>query len=260
MDLNLRGKTVLVTGASKGIGRGCAELFAAEGANVHLAARSHDLLEAASREIRSSHQVDAQIHPLDLSKRGAAEELAERCADADILVNNAGAIPGGDIELVDETRWRDAWDLKVFGYINTTRQFYRRMRERGHGVIVNVIGLAGEKFDAGYIAGTTGNASLMAFTRGIGSTSIDNGVRILGVNPGAVATDRIRTLLTTRAESELGDDSRWQEFFSKLPLGRAASVEEVANVVVFLASERASYLSGIVVTIDGGQAARGGSF
>ena len=139
--------------------------------------------------------------------------------------------------LVDETRWREAWDLKVFGYINTTRQFYRRMRERGHGVIVNVIGLAGEKFDAGYIAGTTGNASLMAFTRGIGSTSIDHGVRILGVNPGAVETDRIRTLLTTRAESELGDGSRWQELFSKLPLGRAASVEEVANVVVFLASE-----------------------
>ena len=260
MDLNLRGKTVLITGASKGIGRGCADLFAAEGANVHLAARSRDLLETASREIRSSHQVDAQFHPVDLSARGAAEELAERCADVDILVNNAGAIPAGDIDLVDETRWREAWDLKVFGYINTTRQFYRRMRERGQGVIVNVIGLAGEKFDSGYIAGTTGNASLMAFTRGIGSTSIDHGVRILGVNPGAVATDRIRTLLTTRSESELGDGSRWHEFFSKLPLGRAASVAEVANVVVFLASERASYLSGIVVTVDGGQAARGGSF
>ena len=108
MDLNLSGKSVLVTGASKGIGRGCAELFAAEGANVHLAARSGDLLEAASRAIRSSHQVDAQIHPLDLSRRGAAEELAERCGDVDILVNNAGAIPGGDIDLVDETRWREA--------------------------------------------------------------------------------------------------------------------------------------------------------
>ena len=123
MDLNLRGRSVLITGASKGIGRGCAELFAAEGANVHLTARSRDLLEAASGEIRSSHQVDARIHPLDLSKRGAAEELAERCGDVDILVNNAGAIPGGDIELVDEARWREAWDLKVFGYINTTRQF-----------------------------------------------------------------------------------------------------------------------------------------
>ena len=131
---------------------------------MHLTARSGDLLEGASREIRSSHQVDAQAHPLDLSRRGAAEELAERCGDVDILVNNAGAIPGGDIDLVDEGRWREAWDLKVFGYINTTRQFYRRMRERGHGVIVNVIGLAGEKFDSGYIAGTTGNASLMAFT------------------------------------------------------------------------------------------------
>ena len=110
------------------------------------------------------------------------------------------------------------------------------------------------------LPGTAGNASLMAFTRGIGSTSIDQGVRILGVNPGAVETDRIRSLLASKAETELGDRERWREYLSKSPLGRAASVEEVANVVVFLASERASYLSGIIVTVDGGRAARGGTF
>ena len=260
MDLGLRGKTVLVTGSSKGIGLGCAELFAAEGASLHLAARSADLLEARRHEIRAARQVDVQVHPIDLAVRGSAEELAERCGDVDILVNNAGAIPGGTIDQVDDARWREAWDLKVFGYINLTRQYFARMRARGGGTIVNVIGLAGESHDATYIAGTAGNASLMAFTRGIGSTSIDQGVRILGVNPGAVETDRIRSLLANKAETELGDRERWREFLSQLPLGRAASVEEVANVVVFLASERASYLSGIIVTIDGGRASRGGTF
>ncbi len=259
MDLDLQGKTVLVTGASKGIGLGCAELFAAEGANLHLAARSGDLLETHRGAIRSAHQVNVEVHPIDLAERGSAERLVERCGDIDVLVNNAGAIPGGTIDQVDEARWREAWDLKVFGYINITRQFYRRMRERGRGVIVNVIGMAGERFDAAYIAGSAGNASLMAFTRGVGSTSIDQGVRILGVNPGAVETDRIRSLLVTKAETQFGDGSRWREYFSRLPLGRAAAVEEVANVVVFLASERASYLSGIIVTIDGGFAASGGA-
>jgi hypothetical protein len=260
MDLGLRGKTVLVTGSSKGIGLGCAELFAAEGASLHLAARSADLLEARRQAIRAAHQVDVQVHPIDLAVRGSAEELAERCGDVDILVNNAGAIPGGTVDQVDESRWREAWDLKVFGYINITRQYFARMRARGGGAIVNVIGLAGECHDATYIAGTAGNASLMAFTRGIGGTSIDQGVRILGVNPGPVETDRIRSLLASKAETELGDRERWREFLSNWPLGRAASVEEVANVVVFLASERASYLSGIIVTVDGGRATRGGTF
>jgi NAD(P)-dependent dehydrogenase (short-subunit alcohol dehydrogenase family) len=260
MELGLQGKSVLVTGASKGIGLGCAELFAAEGASLHLAARGQDLLETRREAIRSAHQVDVQVHPIDLAVSGSAEELVERCGDVDILVNNAGAIPGGTVDQVDEARWREAWDLKVFGYINITRQYFRRMRERGGGTIVNVIGMAGESYDAAYIAGTAGNASLMAFTRGIGSTSIDQGVRIVGVNPGAVETDRIRALLAGKAETELGDRERWREFLSNLPLGRAASVAEIANVVVFLASERASYLSGIVVTVDGGRAARGGTF
>ena len=256
MDLELTGKTVLVTGSSKGIGLACAETFASEGCNVHLVARSRERLAEERERLRRRYNVEVTTDALDLSKSESIERLGESCPDPDILVNNAGAIPGGDLRGIDEARWREAWDLKVFGYINMTRAYLEVMRERGDGVIVNVIGLAGERFDAGYVAGSTGNAGLMAFTRAVGSRSIDDGVRVLAVNPGMVETDRVATLLKTKAEAEHGDASRWREYLSKLPLGRAAEPREVADVVAFLASPRASYMSGVVVTIDGGYAAR----
>jgi len=256
MDLGLQGKTALVTGASKGIGLAVARLLAEEGCNLHLVSRTEAALQDARSSIAGRHNVAVTVHPLDLSQSSAVDRLAAECADIDILVNNAGAIPGGTLDQVDEKRWREAWDLKVFGYINMTRAFLGRMSGRGHGVIVNVVGLAGEKFDAGYVAGSAGNASLMAFTRAVGSTSLDKGVRVVAVNPGPVETDRIVTLMKTRAEREFGDAGRWQEYLKKLPLGRAAKAEEVADLVVFLASDRASYISGTVTNIDGGLGAR----
>jgi NAD(P)-dependent dehydrogenase (short-subunit alcohol dehydrogenase family) len=256
MDLNLSGKTALVTGASKGIGLAVAKALAAEGCNLHLVARSKETLEAAREAVRKRHQIAVALHPLDLQRSESVGQLAESCRDVDILVNNAGAIPGGTIDMIDEARWRAAWDLKVFGYINLTRAFLALMAARGRGVIVNVVGLAGEKMDAGYVAGSTGNAALIAFTKTVGSTSLDKGVRVVGCNPGPVETDRIVTLMKTRAERELGDPSRWQEYLKKLPLGRAAKAEEVADLVAFLASDRAAYISGTVTNIDGGLGAR----
>ena len=102
----------------------------------------------------------------------------------------AGAIPGGDLQSIDEVRWREAWDLKVFGYINMTRAFLDAMEQRGSGVIINVTGLAADRTDAGYVAGTAGNAGLNAFTRAVGGRSLSHGVRVLAVSPGPVATDR----------------------------------------------------------------------
>lgn len=254
MDLELRGRTVLITGASKGIGLACAHGFAAEGSNLHLVSRTQADLGAAKEAIEAQHGVSVQVHALDLSKPGAAEALATACPQPSVLVNNAGAIPGGDLQQVDEERWREAWDLKVFGYVNLTRLYLARMTERGSGVIVNVMGLAGERPVASYIAGSAGNASLMAFTRALGGASLDHGVRVLGVNPGPVSTARIEWLMRTKAETEFGDPERWKEYMEKLPSGRAAATEQVADLVVFLASARASYISGTVVTIDGGLA------
>ena len=257
MDLELAGKTALVTGASKGIGLAVAKGLAAEGCNVHLASRTASDLENAKGIIEQAHDVQVFTHAIDIAAPGNAATLAEAVGAVDILINNAGAIPGGDVASIDEAQWREAWDLKVFGYINMTRHYLAQMTARGNGVIVNVIGLAGEKPAANYVAGSAGNASLMAFTRAIGGASLDQGVRVLAVNPGPVETDRITTLLKARAEAEFGDVSRWREFTKIWPMGRAAKAEECADLVVFAASARASYISGVVLTIDGGIGARG---
>src|SRR6266850_2154740 len=131
MDLNLRGKLALVTGASKGIGLACARQLAEEGCHLHLASRTKVDLERASETIQARHNVSVTIHAVDLSDGDAARSLASACNDIDILVNNAGAIPAGDLQAIDEARWRDAWNLKVFGYINLCRAVYPVMKARG---------------------------------------------------------------------------------------------------------------------------------
>jgi NAD(P)-dependent dehydrogenase (short-subunit alcohol dehydrogenase family) len=244
MDLNLKGKRVLVTGGSKGIGRACAEAFAAEGAQVLIASRN------PGSEARFVSKA------IDLSQRGAPEQLAEWAGDLDVLVNNAGAIPGGDLLKVEEQTWRSAWDLKVFGYINLTRQVYGRMKHKRRGVIVNVIGNAGEKLDAAYIAGSTANAGLMAFTRALGGASHADGIRVVGINPGPIATDRLKSLYRQRAETLLGSAEQYEELFKNMSFGRPGTPEEIANAVLFLASERSGYTSGCILSIDGGLAAR----
>jgi len=258
MDLNLRNKTVLITGGSKGIGLACAKEFAAEGCNLHLVSRTKEDLENAKKEIEAEHGVKIIIHSFDLSNSRHVDQLVKDCPTIDILVNNAGAIPAGDIQAVEEDRWRAAWDLKVFGYINMTRRYYPLMRDAGGGVIMNIIGLAGVRVDRNYIAGSAGNASIIGFTHAMGAHALDEGMRVLGVCPGAVQTERITTMLKTRARDEKGDENRWQDYFSGMPLNRPALVEEIADVVVFLCSERASWLTGTTINLDGGVANRGG--
>jgi NAD(P)-dependent dehydrogenase (short-subunit alcohol dehydrogenase family) len=260
MDLQLRGKKVLITGASKGIGLACAQGFAAEGAIVHIASRSEIDLQAAADGIVKQFKTEVHLHAMDLGKTENAVALGKTCGDVDILVNNAGAIPSGGIMDVTDQAWRHAWDLKVFGFINLTREVYTRMRERQSGVIVNVIGVAGERHRANYIAGTTGNAGLMAFTRALGSESVDHGIRVVGVNPGRIETERQIDHFKQQALRELGDESRWQELQAKvaetLPFKRAGRPDEVSDLVVYLSSARASYLSGTIVTIDCGASLR----
>jgi NAD(P)-dependent dehydrogenase (short-subunit alcohol dehydrogenase family) len=255
MDLHLRGKRVLITGASKGIGAAAAQAFAEEGCDLLLAARNGELLTTLADRLRASQQVAVAILPVDLRNSEDQAALAAAAAGIDILVNNAGDIPGGALATIDETAWRHAWDLKVFGYINLTRLVYAQMKARGHGVIINDIGAAGEKFDANYICGSAGNAALMAFTRALGGKSLADNIRVVGINPGPVGTERHVTLMKTRAQQQFGDETRYKELQKDLPLGRPADAREVADLMAFLASDRSGYTSGVIFTVDGGLSA-----
>ena len=117
----------------------------------------------------------------------------------------------------------------------------------GSGVIVNDIGAAGEKFDANYICGSAGNAALMAFTRALGGKSLADNIRVVGINPGPVGTDRHVTLLKTRAKHQFGDENRYKEFQKGMPLGRPAHAREIGDLMAFLASDRSGYTSGVIV-------------
>jgi NAD(P)-dependent dehydrogenase (short-subunit alcohol dehydrogenase family) len=257
MNLHLDGKTVLITGSSKGIGLAIAQGFAEEGCRLRLVARSAQDLDRVAASLRDLGAPDVRTVALDLSQPGAREQLPGLCDGVDILVNNAGSIPAGTVEEIDEEKWRAAWDLKVFGYINLSRACFTAMKARGSGVIVNVIGTTAERLDSGYIAGSSGNAALVAFTRALGSTSDAAGVRVVGVSPGPVASDRLESMIKRRARLRFGDESRWREILANMPFGRPAEPGEIASAVVFLASDRSSYTTGCVLTIDGGLAARG---
>jgi NAD(P)-dependent dehydrogenase (short-subunit alcohol dehydrogenase family) len=256
LKLDLTDKTALITGASKGIGLAVAQVLAREGCDVHLAARNGGAMEAAKAALEAETSRKVTVHALDLGTTESMEALAANVGRVDILVNNAGDIPAGPLDVVDDVAWRRGFDLKVFGYITLSRLLYPLMRGRD-GVIVNVIGNSGENWDASYIAGSTGNAALMAFTKALGGASLNEGVRVVGVNPGPVATDRMLKIMKRKAIDMLGSEDRWQELFDKYPGKRPATSEEVADLVAFLASPRAGYITGTIVTIDGGIAARG---
>jgi 3-oxoacyl-[acyl-carrier protein] reductase len=245
---------VLVTGGSQGIGYAVAQGFIAEGCDVVIAARSEERLRAAVEQLAPVGGGRIQAKAIDLARSGAAVALADEHRDTDILVNNAGAIPTGDIFEIEDSRWRAAWELKVFGYVNLSRAMYRHMRGRPPKVIVNVIGTGAERPQWRYVCGNAANVALNGFTRSLGGRSIDDGIRVVGVNPGAVETERWRGIHMARAQKVLGDASRWREMLADdMPLKRVATPEEIANVVLFLASDRASWVCGEVVNVDGGR-------
>jgi len=256
MDLELSGKTAIVTGASKGIGRAVAEALAEEGCTLHLVSRTEADLNAVRDDLNTRFGAQATVHALDLSNEADVAKLTAAAGDCDILVNNAGSIPAGDITRLDNSSIKSAWDLKVFGFLGLIRDIYPRMCERGSGAIVNVIGMAGERPRAAYIAGSMGNAALMQMTRALGAESYDHGVRVVGINPGPVETERLVRQAKINADMQFGDESRWRETHKDLPGGRPGRPEEIGWLAAYLASDRASWVSGTIVMADGGQHSR----
>jgi NAD(P)-dependent dehydrogenase (short-subunit alcohol dehydrogenase family) len=254
MDLQIAGKRALITGGSKGIGRAIADVLADEGCDLVLVARDVPALEAAASAVRARGRGSVQAIPADLSNEAAVKQVAAAAGDIDILVNNAGAVPTGTLMQVDNETWRKAWDLKVFGYISLCREIYPAMARRKSGVIINIMGWAGERFPPGFIAGAAGNAALMGFTRSLARAAHADGIRVLGINPGAIATERHERIARGLAEERFGDPERWRDVDAELPFGRAGHPEEVANTVAFFASPLSGYTSGTILAIDGGHA------
>jgi len=244
MDLGLRGRKILITGASAGIGSGIARVLASEGANLVLAARSADKLEAKRAALVAEFGVAIDVAICDVSSSADIDALVERHPDIDVLVNNAGAVPGGDLFTVDEARWRAGWDTKVFAYINLCRRYYPLMQARGGGVIININGAGSflKRFD--YICGGMGNAALDFFTQTLGAHSPADNIRVVAVSPGPVGTERYRNITAARVASGAK--------LQALPFDRVAEPEEIGEMVAFLASDRAAYASGAVYMVDGG--------
>jgi NAD(P)-dependent dehydrogenase (short-subunit alcohol dehydrogenase family) len=169
---------------------------------------------------------------------------------------NAGAIPAGTVETLGDEEWRRAYDLKLWGYVRLVRAFLPAMKERRSGVIVNIIGNAGKRPSAGYIAGGIANAGLMNFTAGLAQDAGPHGVRVVGINPGLTRTERMTTQQERRArDSGVPVEQLTANLGKDIPLRRVGEADEVADLAVFLASERASFITGCVIPIEGGATA-----
>lgn len=256
MDLGVDGKAALVTGGSRGIGLACARVLAREGCRVAICARSRDDLEAAAKGLEGEGAtvlaIAADLAEADEAGRVVREAVA-RFGQLDILVNNAGAIRGGDFLETSAQDWADDWRLKVLGYVRMAQEALPTMRPRRQGRIVNVIGAAARNPATTYMAGGIANAGLVNFTKALADLAAPDGILVNAVSPGATATERWERLLAQEAAA-LGrrvQDLRTERFRSQ-PLGRIATPEEVADVVAFLASERASFVTGVTITVDGG--------
>lgn len=257
MELGLRGRTAVVTGASKGIGRAIAAALAAEGVRLAICARTADDIEKAAREIGQTYGVD--VHPLtvDLATAEGVDRFVAfaqgRLGHVDILVNNAGAIPGGTLEGLDEDTWRRSYELKLWGYIRLTRAFLPGMRERCSGAILHIIGNAGRQPSPTYIAGGIANAGLINFTKALAMEAGRYSVRVNAINPGPIRTERQATLIATQARARgLSPEEVEQETARSIPLGRIGRPEEVAAAAVFLVSDAASFITGITLPVEGG--------
>jgi NAD(P)-dependent dehydrogenase (short-subunit alcohol dehydrogenase family) len=259
MDLNLAGRVVIVTGASKGIGYACAEAFAAEGARVALVSRSQANLDAALARFPRGASAPIAI-AADMTSRDAADEMVAKVertlGDIDVLVNSAGAARSYPPEELNAQAWHDAMDAKFFSYIHPTDAVLKRMLPRERGSIVNIIGTGGKVANPVHLPGGAANSALMLATVGLASAFGAKGIRINGINPGATLTGRVQEGL--RAESRmtgLGEAELLSRNEARIPLKRYGTAEEIARVALFLASEQASYVTGAIVSMDGGASA-----
>ena len=251
MDLGLNGKKVLITGGSKGIGLACAKAFVAEGARVALVSRSQQNLDQARKSVPGAYTITA-----DLVDAAAAATMVERVekefGPIDILVNSAGAAKRTDADDLTPAAWRASMDAKYFTYINVIDPLIKKMGKRGNGVVINIIGNGGKVASPTHLSGGAANAALMLATAGLAYAYASKNVRVVGLNPGVTQTERVAEGLKAEAKrANVSEEQAYQQMVARLPMGRPAKPEEIADIAVFAASERGRYLNGANISTDG---------
>ncbi len=258
MDLGLQGKVAIINGGSKGIGRASAILLAEEGCEIGICARNQDGMDDAAKEIGDKTGKKVLTVQADTNQEADARNFIQKSIDhfghVDILVNCAGSSPGGTLNELAEADWMESLNLKFMGYVRCTTAVVPHMRQRKSGRIVNVIGNDGVKPIYFELTPGAANAAGINFTLAMAEDLARDNVLINAVNPGPVDTERWWGLVDTMAEGRgITPEEATQLALKTLPLGRFCTAGEVANLVTFLASDRASYVTGASITVDGAQ-------
>ena len=262
MDLRLAGKTALITGGSAGIGLACAQMLVAEGVHVVIAARNPDRLAGAAEALNAAaHERGGEVPRVlaiaaDLSK---AEDVARAARDAtaafghiDILINNAGSAMGGPFLELPASAFLDAWTLKLLGYIRMTRALVPAMIERRDGRIVNIVGGAARNPTPGFLTGSTGNAAIINFTRGISKELAPHNVRINAISPGITQTERGDRLLEAEVTPGRTLEQAREARLNRVPMHRITQPGEIAAMAALIVSDRMATMTGAEVIVDGG--------
>jgi NAD(P)-dependent dehydrogenase (short-subunit alcohol dehydrogenase family) len=253
MDLHLKNKVAIVTGASKGIGRAISQTLAQEGMRLVVVARSRALLDQLASPFGDACLVQA----IDLTNPDApativAETMA-RYGRVDVLVNNAGATKRGDFLTLSEADWADGFALKFYGAMRLSRAAWPHL-QASSGAIVNIVGVGGRTGQAEFAIGGAVNAALLNLTKVLADRGVKDGVRVNAINPGGIVTDRLQTRLRTfAAEHHIDLTNAEQQMARALGVARFGQPEEIARLVAFLASPQSAFCQGSIVDADGGQ-------
>jgi 3-oxoacyl-[acyl-carrier protein] reductase/bacilysin biosynthesis oxidoreductase BacG len=261
MELNLNGKTAIVTGGSAGIGLACAGALCREGVRVLIIGRNPQRLEQAAQSIAAvGAGNEGRVFTLSADLihaegvRRVEKEAVERLHHIDILINAAGAARAGAFFQLTDEDFLDAWQLKLLGYIRMVRAIVPHMAARKDGRIINIIGAAGRTPSATFLAGSTTNAALINFTRGISKELAGDNIRINAISPGSTATERSKRLIRQTADAKgVSIDEVMAETVGSIPSGRLVQPAEIADLALFLVSDRAASITGAEVLIDGGR-------